>query len=83
VSSPPDPASALRDQLASRGLRVHVEGAGTLAILVPAEGDALDWAAVRHEIVCAARLHGFSHVAVELPPAGEAGDADDAVRGPE
>jgi hypothetical protein len=76
VSSPTEPAARLGDALTARGLRVRVDAAGTLAILVPLpRADApLDWSAERHEIVRLARLHGFSHVAVELPGDDGAGD---------
>ena len=74
MSSPTDAAAALRDALAARGLHVRVEGADSLAILVPPPGAALDWPAERHEIVRLARAHGFSHVALELPPPDGAGE---------
>ena len=65
--SPDAAARALGDALAGRGLRVRVEASGSLAVLVPAPDQSVDWPALRTDVVRLAREAGFSHVAVELP----------------
>ena len=72
MSAPGEPdgdarARALAAALAGRGIDARVEPSDRLAILVPLDGTSPDWsAAVRAEVVAAAREHGFTHVAVEI-----------------
>lgn len=71
---PADPA-ALARAIGALGLTVDVEADGALAILVARPGTRFPDAALRAEVVRAAREAGFTSVAFELagPDAGAGG----------
>jgi hypothetical protein len=71
---PPVPAAgALAAALAVEGLRCDVEVRGRLAVLLTADdAPSLADPALRHRATALAVAHGFSHVALELAPAGDA-----------
>jgi hypothetical protein len=66
-------AGALAAALAAEGLHCDVEVRGRLAVLLAAD-DAASLAdpALRRRATALAAAHGFSHVALELAPAGDA-----------
>ena len=72
-------AAALAVALADLGLRASVRADGNLAIIAIGAPPApeVPWvdAPVRRAIVAAARAHGFTHVALELPATDALGDA--------
>lgn len=62
-------ATALAADLATLGLQCALEARGGLALLLPqAESVAqLEEDETRRAVVALAKLHGFTHVAIELP----------------
>lgn len=63
-------AVALRAALAGSGVEADVEADGRLAVIVPrGMAGALMTATLRAALVAAARADGFTHCAVDLPPA--------------
>jgi hypothetical protein len=69
-------AVPLESALAALGWPCRVDARERLAILIPADADALAATSARREdAVRLARAHGFTHVAVEVPAA----PCDDAV----
>jgi hypothetical protein len=61
-------AAALGAALATLGLPCDVEASGHLAILVPRPGAPWLDRALRLEVTRVARVHGFTHVALEVTP---------------
>ena len=60
-------AAALADALLATGVAVRIEVDGPVAVLVERpDAPAIDWPAVRAEVVRLAQAHGFRAVALDL-----------------
>lgn len=70
-------AAALAESLAALGVSCEVAARERLAVLRPhaGTGGRLADDAVRRDVVAAAKRHGFTHVALELPDDGPPHDA--------
>lgn len=70
-------ADALEQALRALGVDGRVEARGGLALLVPRAGaGALADGSLRRRAAALAREHGFTHLALEIVDARDAGDDD-------